>query len=253
MDWPMAAALFAGGLVAGMVNAVAGGSSFLTFPLLLASGLSPLVANTTNFVALAPANAVALIAYREELARVGHRLPIPLFISGVGGVMGSLLLIWSGEARFARLVPWLILTSTVLFALGTWIKAKLKARGGLDGKGWDRLALVFQFLLAVYGGYFGAGMGIVLLACLQLFGYDKLHEANAAKNAFITVFSIVGTGLFVATGLVAWSNAVLVVAGTLTGGYYGVRYARRLPEPALRYAILAWAVVLTAYAFWRYG
>ena len=253
IDGLTAAGLFLGGLLAGALNAVAGGSSFITFPLLLAAGLPPLLANTTNFVALSPANAVALAAYRVELGRVRHLLLGPLVISAVGGVLGSVLLIWSGEARFERLVPWLILASTLLFAFGTWIKAELKRRDRFIGAEWNRTSLFLMFLLAVYGGYFGAGMGIVLLACLSLFGYDDLHEANAVKNAFITIFSIIGATIFIASGLVVWPHALAVLAGTMVGGYVGIRYARRVPERTLRFGILAWAVVLTGYAFWRYG
>jgi uncharacterized membrane protein YfcA len=253
IDGLTAAGLFLGGLLAGALNAVAGGSSFVTFPLLLAAGLPPLIANTTNFVALTPANAVALIAYRAELGRLSHRLPGPLVISAVGGIIGSALLIWSGEARFERLVPWLILASTILFAFGTWIKGALRRRGRFVGADWNRTSLFLMFLLAVYGGYFGAGMGIVLLASLSLFGYDDLHEANAVKNAFITVFSLIGASVFVAGGLIAWPHALIVLAGTMAGGYGGIRYARRVPERRLRLGILAWAVVLTGYSFWRYG
>ena len=253
IDGLTAAGLFLGGLLAGALNAVAGGSSFVTFPLLLAAGLPPLIANTTNFVALTPANAVALIAYRAELGRLRHRLPGPLAISAVGGILGSILLIWSGEARFERLVPWLILASTVLFGFGTWIKGALKRRSRFVGAEWTRPSLFLLFLLAVYGGYFGAGMGIVLLACLSLFGYDDLHEANAVKNAFISVFSIIGAGLYIASGLIVWSHGLVVVAGTMLGGYAGIPYARRVPERVLRLGILAWAVVLTGYSFWRYG
>jgi uncharacterized protein len=253
IDALTAAGLILGGLLAGALNAVAGGSSFITFPLLLAAGLPPLLANTTNFVALSPANAVALVAYRTELARIRHLLPGPLVISAVGGLLGSVLLIWSGEARFERLVPWLILASTVLFAFGTWIKTELKRRSSFVGAEWSRTSSFLLFLLAIYGGYFGAGMGIVLLACLSLFGYDDLHEANAVKNAFTTVFSIIGVAIFIGSGLVVWSHALVVLAGTMVGGYVGVHYARQVPERALRIGILAWAVVLTGYTFWRYG
>lgn len=253
IDGLTAAGLFLGGLLAGALNAVAGGSSFVTFPLLLAAGVPPLLANTTNFVALTPANAVALIAYHAELGRVRHRLPVPLAISGVGGILGSILLIWSGEAHFERLVPWLILASTVLFGFGTWIKAELKRRDRLIGAEWTRTSSLLLFLLALYGGYFGAGMGIVLLACLSLFGYDDLHEANAVKNAFITVFSVIGAAIFIASGLIVWPHGLILVAGTIAGGYAGIRYARRVPERTLRFGILAWAIVLTGYSFWRYG
>ena len=253
IDGLTAAGLFLGGMLAGALNAVAGGSSFVTFPLLLAAGVPPLLANTTNFFALTPANIVALVAYRTELGRIRHRLPGPLAISAVGGILGSILLIWSGEARFESLVPWLILASTVLFAFGTWIKAELKRRHRFLGAEWSRTSSFLLFLLALYGGYFGAGMGIVLLACLSLFGYDDLHEANAVKNAFITVFSLIGAAIFIAGGLVVWPHALVLVAGTMIGGYLGIRYARQAPEPILRLGILAWAVVLTAYTFWRYG
>jgi uncharacterized protein len=174
-------------------------------------------------------------------------------ISAVGGILGSMLLIWSGEARFERLVPWLILASTVLFAFGTWIKGELKRRSRFIGAEWTRTSSVLLFVLAVYGGYFGAGMGIVLLACLSLFGYDDLHEANAVKNAFITIFSIIGA---------ASSSPAGSSCGRTAGGscrHHGGGLCRhplcppQVPERTLRLGILAWAVVLTGYAFWRYG
>jgi hypothetical protein len=245
--------LAAGGCIAGIVNAVAGGSSFLTFPLLLAAGLDPLTANITNFIALSPGNVMAMVAYRRELARVGRRLALPIVISASGGLIGSLLLLWSGEVRFARLVPWLILAATLLFALGTWLKGHLASIEGFDGASWRKLSWFLQFLLAVYGGYFGAGMGVVLLATLNLFGHDDLHEANAVKNTLISVFSLVGVVIFVSAGIVSWPHALAVMAGTVFGGFFAIRIARLLPHVVLRYAILVWAVALTAVSFARYG
>jgi len=249
MDLALMAALFAGGVLAGGVSAVAGGASFITFPLLLATGLTPFAAGITNYVALAPANAVALVGYREELRRVLHKLPVPLIVSAVGGVIGSTLLIWSGASIFADLVPWLMLAATALFALGSWIKAHLRTRAPLAGRGWEGVSLLCQFLLALYGGYFGAGMGFVLLACLNIFGYDDLHEANTVKNAFITVFSITGVAILLTSGEMSWQHGLPIAAGTLVGSYGAVRFVRRLPEAALRYAILAWAALLTVYYF----
>ena len=245
--------LAAGGFVAGIVNAVAGGSSFLTFPLLLAAGLNPLAANMTNFVALTPGNVMAMVAYRAELARVGRRLAVPIAISAIGGLIGAELLLWSGEARFTRLVPWLILVSTLLFALGTWLKQRLARIDGFDGASWKKISYLIQFVLAVYGGYFGAGMGVVLLATLNLLGHDDLHEANAVKNTLITVFSIVGVAVFISAGGISWPHALAVMAGTILGGFLAIRIARRLPQAVLRYGILAWATVLTVVTFMRYG
>src|SRR5205823_3136183 len=157
--------------------------------------------------------------YREELARVRHRLPIPLAISAAGGFIGSMLLLWSGAAVFARIVPWLFFAATALFALGTWIKARLRHRAPLAGLGWRGVSLFLQFLLALYGGYFGAAMGFVLLASLNIFDYDDLHEANTAKNAFISVFSIIGTAIFLTSGQMSWLYGLPVAIGTVLGGY----------------------------------
>lgn len=245
--------LAAGGFVAGVVNAVAGGSSFLTFPLLLATGLHPLTANMTNFVALTPGNVMAMVAYRRELARVGRGLLLPALLSATGGVIGAELLLWSGEVRFARLVPWLILAATLLFALGTWLKQRLSRIAGFDGASWKKLSYPLVFVLALYGGYFGAGMGVVLLAALNLFGYDDLHEANAVKNALITVFSLIGVVIFVSAGTISWPHALAVMAGTIAGGFLAIAVARRLSPRILRYAILVWAVGLTIIIFIRYG
>ncbi len=245
--------LAAGGFVAGIVNAVAGGSSFLTFPLLLAAGLHPLVANMTNFVALTPGNIMAMVAYRRELARVGRGLAIPVLLSAIGGFIGAELLLWSGEVRFARLVPWLILAATLLFALGTWLKQRLARIAGFDGASWKKLSHLLVFVLAVYGGYFGAGMGVVLLSTLNLFGHDDLHEANAVKNTLITVFSLVGVAIFISAGAISWPHAFAVMAGTIAGGFLAISAARRFSPTVLRYAILAWAVGLTVVTFIRYG
>jgi uncharacterized membrane protein YfcA len=249
MDIWMVLALIAGGTLAGAISAAAGGSSFITFPLLLAAGLPPFAAGITNYVALVPSNAVALLGYREELVRIRHRLPIPLAISAVGGSIGSMLLLWSGPTVFARIVPWLFFGATALFALGTWIKARLRRRARLSGRGWEGLSLSLQFLLALYGGYFGAAMGFVLLACLNIFDYDDLHEANTVKNAFITAFSLIGAAILLTSGQMSWFHGLPIAIGTLFGGYGAVRFIRILPESVLRYAVFAWAIVITGYYF----
>ena len=245
--------LFAGGFVAGGVTAIAGGASFLTFPILIAAGLPPMAANITNWVALTPGNFRALAAYRTELAEMRKGLRAHLAVSFAGGAVGGLLLLWTGEARFEKAVPWLILTATVFFALGEWIKLRINTLGSTDHRPSGRWMLLFEFALLTYGGYFGAGMGIVLLAALTLAGERSIHRANAQKNLMTVALSAAGLMLFLPSGHVVWSYALPLFAGAMLGGYSSVRFVKRIPERAVRNAVLVWAITLTAYSFWKYG
>lgn len=253
MELWLALALFAGGLVSGGLSAVAGGSTFLTFPLLLAGGLSPLVANVTNFMALTPANVVAIAAYREELRELKNEMLPHLLIAGAGGTLGALLLIWSGEARFERYVPWLMLTATILFASGTWLGKRLVRlrKGALSTN--PRWLYGVEFILMVYGGYFGAGLGIIVLASLAIAGQTSLHHANAQKNAMISLMSLVSLVIYIASGQIAWLMGLPLVAGVIIGGYASIRFVKRLPEMLVRRGVLVWAIGLTIYTFWKYG
>ena len=253
MDAPTLLMLFAGGLVAGGVTAVAGGSSFLTFPLLIAAGLPPLTANITNWIALMPGNFMALAAYRSELRAMRHEVRDHLVVSFAGGLLGGLLLLATGEARFEKAVPWLLLTATVFFALGEWIKTRLDALRKPGQKPSRRWLLLFEFLLMVYGGYFGAGLGIVLLAALAIAGQTSIHEANARKNLMVVALSAAGCIVLLPSGHVAWAYVLPLFAGASVGGYASVRFLRRIPAMAVRNAVLTWAVMLTIYAFWKYG
>ncbi len=245
--------LFAGGFVAGGVTAVAGGASFLTFPLLLAAGLPPLAANITNWIALMPGNFMAVAAYRSELYDMRAELRDHLWVSFAGGLVGGLLLLWTGEAAFARAVPWLMLTATLFYALGEWIKARLDALRNPTRRPSRRWLLAFEFLLMVYGGYFGAGVGIVLLAALAIAGQTSIHRANAQKNLMIVALSLAGILVFLPSGQVVWWYALPLFVGASAGGYATVRVVRRIPERMVRGLVLAWAVVLTCVTFWKYG
>ncbi len=253
MDFLTLLLLFAGGCVAGGVTAVAGGASFLTFPILIATGLPPLAANITNWVALTPGNFMALAAYRSELADMRKDMRAHLWVSFAGGAVGGLLLLWTGEARFQKAVPWLILTATVFFALGEWIKARLSALRNPSRKPSRRWLLVFEFALLVYGGYFGAGMGIVLLAALTIAGQQSIHHANAQKNLMTVALSAAGLIIFLPSGHVVWSHVLPLFLGAMLGGYSTVHFVKRIPERAVRNAVLVWAITLTAYSFWKYG
>jgi uncharacterized membrane protein YfcA len=253
MDWVIVAALFVGGFVSGGLSAVAGGSSFLTFPLLLASGLNPLVANVTNFMALTPSNFVALAAYRDELRDIREDMALHLAIAVTGGTIGSLLLVWGGEARFERFVPWLMLAATLLFAAGGWVRRHLDRLGRGNGGIRQRWLYVFEFLLMVYGGYFGAGIGIIALAALAVAGQTSLHHANAQKNAMIAAMSVIALAIYVWSGHIAWLAGLPMLVGVVIGGYSSIRFIKRIPEQHVRMGVLAWAVLLTIYTFWKYG
>lgn len=253
MEVATLALLFAGGLVSGAVTAIAGGGSFLTFPMLLAAGLPPMAANITNWVALMPGNFMALAAYRRELAEMRHDVRPHLLVAFFGGLSGSLLLLWAGEVRFEKAVPWLMLTATLFFAFGEWAKKRLHAWRKPDKPVPARAILLFEFLLMVYGGYFGAGLGIVLLAALAMAGEASIHRANAKKNLMVAALSIAGMIVFLPSGEVVWLYAAPILIASGLGGFGAVYLVRRVPQHVLRLAVLGWAVVLTGVMFWKYG
>jgi uncharacterized membrane protein YfcA len=245
--------LLAGGFVAGSVTAIAGGASFLTFPMLLAVGLPPLTASITNWIALMPGNFMALAAYRSELQSLRGTLRGPILVSLAGGLLGSLLLLWTGEARFAKAVPWLMLTATLFYALGEWLKKRLNTLREQAWRPSQRAMLAFQFAMMVYGGYFGAGVGIVLLAALAIAGEASIHRANAQKNLMIVALSAAGMVVFLPSGQVHWGYGLPIFIGASLGGYATVRVVKRIPEHVVRQAVLTWAIVLTAITFWKYA
>ena len=245
--------LIAGGLVSGAITAIAGGGSFLTFPMLLAAGLPPMAANITNWVALMPGNFMALAAYRSELLEMRHEVRPHLLVAFFGGLTGSLLLLWVGEVQFAKAVPWLMLTATLFFALGEWAKKWLHAWRKPNRPVPKRAILVFEFVLTVYGGFFGAGLGIVLLAALAMAGEASIHKANAKKNLMVAALSIAGLMVLLPSGKVVWGYAIPMLVASGIGGYSAIYLVRRVPQHVLRLTVLVWAVVLTAVMFWKYG
>jgi uncharacterized protein len=247
MDILTALLLFFAALFAGGLNAVAGGATFFTFPALMFVGLSPMAANATNFVALTPANVAALPAFRRELRKLGRELILPLLISGLGGLTGALILLALGGGFFARAVPYLMATATVLFAMApTLRKLMVRKRSGLASRGFG-MVLLFGF--SIYGGYFGAGLGQIMLAALILNGYTDFHAANAVKNAIISAISLVAVVVYGLTGAVAWSEAGIMMLGAALGGYLGGRMSLRVPQQGLRWAVIVFGVFLTVFYF----
>ncbi|WP_406645064.1 sulfite exporter TauE/SafE family protein [Aliisedimentitalea scapharcae] len=236
--------LFGAGCLAGALNAVAGGATFFTFPVLIASGLPPMVANATNFVALVPSNIAALPAFRDELRAVGRGLIPLLAVCGAGGVLGALLLLWMGAGVFADLVPWLMGTATALFAFAPWLRQQMVRFSLAQAAIWPLL-----FLFSVYGGYFGAGLGQIMLAALILCGYERFHTANALKNAVIGWISLLAVVIYGFGAAVAWPQALIMMAGATVGGYGGGALSHLVPQRGLRLAMIGFGVVLTTYYF----
>ena len=244
--------LFAGGLLAGFINVMAGGAGFMTFPLLLAAGMSEIEANASNFVAVLPANVVGTHVYRKELVKVRKHLGLRLFLAAAGGVIGSWILITTGQEAFRSVIPWLLLFATLSFGLGPWIKAKLERDFAFDGSRWMWLSFVLEFIVYVYGGYFGLGMGIIFFAIYSIFSQMTIHQANALRNITITLMTIISILIFAQAGVIRWVPSLIMMAGAMIGGYFTASIALRIPAIYVRNGILVWAICLTALAFWRY-
>ncbi|CUB07809.1 sulfite exporter TauE/SafE family protein [Tepidiphilus thermophilus] len=246
-DWIL---LALGGFGAGAMNAIAGGGTFLSFPALLAIGLPPVTANASNSVALWPASLASAWAYRRELARYRQHLPRLTLAAFVGGALGGGLLLVTSNALFARLVPWLLLTATLLFALAPrinrWLEARRRA-GPRQALGWG--GTLFQLLVSVYGGFFGAGMGIVMIAAIAMQGIEDLNEINALKNWLSAVIYSVAALTFTLGGAVSWPHTLVVLLAAAVGGYLAGYVARRLPAIWLRRFILLVGTALTLYYF----
>lgn len=247
--WQIALVGFAA-FCAGAMNSVAGGGTFFSFPALLAAGVPPVVANASNSVALWPASLSGAWAYRKELARYKRYLVPMGVVSFVGGIGGGLLLLATKDATFSRLIPWLLLFATALFAFSG--KLSVLLRGAKSGKpGNSPGALAGQAVVSVYGGFFGAGMGILMLASLAMAGHDDVHEINAIKNLLSAVIYSVTVLTFVLAGAVDWPyTAVMLVTATL-GGYWGASVARRIPALWLRRFIIAVGFMLTIFYFYK--
>ncbi len=244
--------LFAGGVLAGMINVLAGGAGFMTFPLLIATGLTEMQANAANFVALVPANIVGTLVYRRELQEMRKNLVLRFILAAVGGTLGSYLFVWLGAESFHTAIPWLLAFATLSFGFGPSVKKWLERNQDFDVSRWLWLSLLLEFLVYIYGGYFGLGMGIILLAIYSIFSHMTIHHGQALRNATIAIMTVIGIVIFSGAGLVPWSHAFVMMGGAIVGGFGMAKVARRLPQDIVRRVILAWSVLLTVYAFFHY-
>lgn len=248
-----------GGFAAGAANSVAGGGSFFSFPAMLAAGVPPVVANASNSVALWPGSLAAAWGYRTELAHLRPQLLGLSLAALVGGMAGGLLLLAAGDAQFAQLIPWLLAFATGLFAASPWIAAWLKGQrerrstakttAAPTAHSHSLAGWLAQCLVSVYGGFFGAGMGILMMANLSIAGHEDLHEVNALKNLLSSVVYSITVATFITAGAISWPHTLVMLVAASTGGYLGVRLARQLQGPWLRIIVIAVGVVLTLYYF----
>ena len=231
---------------AGVLNAIAGGGSFLTFPALVFAGVPPVAANATSAMAVSPGYLGSALGFGPEL----RSLPSPLLrrevtVAALGGLIGAGLLLVTPAKLFAGLVPWLLLLATALFALGP----RLARLAG--GQGQPRWRLPGLLGVSVYGGYFNGGLGILLMALYTLTGESRMNTANALKNLNSFVLSLLSVGAFAAAGAIVWSQALWMMLGATLGGWSGARLARRLPVQWVRTLVIVTGLVMSAVFFNR--
>ena len=239
--------LFAVATLAGTINAVAGGGAFLTFPALMLAGLPGIAANATSNAAVWLGTAASAVGYRTELHQtraVNRRLVIA---SSLGSLVGAVLVLITPETAFLRAVPFLLLAATVLFICGPYLNRRRGAqRDEMDLPGW---VMPVQFMLGIYGGYFGAGVGIATLAVLGQIGFTRIHQMNGIKTLLTSCMNGVACVPFAIAGAIVWHWAIVMCAGAVIGGYLGARVARRASPRLIRWIVIFIAVGMTTYFF----
>jgi hypothetical protein len=238
---------------AGAINAVAGGGTLLTFPTLLAFGTPPVTANATSTLALVIGTGGGVFGYREHTKPILPWLRRFLPVSLLGGLVGSILLTHTSDKIFGKLVPFLIFFATILFlaqgAFRRFAGARRETPGaGGPGQLWGPVA--FQFLVALYGGYFGAGIGILMLATLGFIGMNNIHEMNTLKTILGSLINLMAALWFIVAGLIDWPRAGVMTVGALAGYYLGSRYAQRIPQARVRQLITAIGFIISGVTFY---
>lgn len=245
--------LFVAGFLGGVVNAIAGGGSFITFPALLFVGVPPVSANATNTFASCSGYMSGAYAFRRELYAHRDELPRFVLLSLLGGIAGAWLLLQTPESLFREAIPWLLLFATVLFIFGGQINRALKrlasAHRHASSLG-NLLLLLFLLGVCTYGGFFNAGLGIVILSYLALAGHNDINSMNGIKLLVSSFVSLVAIALFIYDGIIAWYEGTIVLLGTLAGGYVAAHLARRLPQRRIREAVVVASVAITGYFFY---
>ena len=278
--------LFFAAFLAGTLNAVAGGGSFISFPALLFSGIAPIPANATNTAAVWPGTVASTVAYRNAFSAEARRLLPPLMITGVfGGLLGARILLLTPQTTFMRIVPWLLLGATLVFAFSGRLSARMHDRlrrrsaahaaatgapGAASASAEDAAAsllnssapvndhrprslfyigLLLALAISIYIGYFGAGVGILVLALLAFLGMDDIHAMNAVKSLLVTLVNAVALVTFIVARVIVWPQAVLMLVGASLGGYGGAYFAQKMNPQHIRYVVIVTGFAMSAYFF----
>lgn len=249
------ALLFTAGFFGGILNSIAGGGTFITFPALLFVGVPPIIANATNTFASCSGYLSGTYAFRHDLKAHKKELPKFILVSFVGGIIGAWLLLQTPQNVFQEIIPWLLLFATLLFIFGTALNEalrKLAARHKHASAVGAVLALVIFLGVCVYGGFFNAGLGIISLSYLALTGHTNINAMNGLKLLISSCVSLVAIVVFIANDYIAWNEGFVVLLGTLTGGYLAARISRQIPQSAVRGFVIVASIAVTLYFFYDF-
>ncbi len=247
MTWLEIIGLSAAGCTAGAINAIAGGGTLVTFPVLLMCGTPPVMANATSTVGLVIGTAGSIVSFRGHLKAIRHWLAWFIPVGVLGACIGSWLLTQTSDDQFSKLIPFLVLFATVLFFLQGFLR-----KSATESKSkalWFSIAL--QLPVAIYGAFFGAGIGILMLASFGFMGMTHIHEMNALKNLLGSLINVVAATWFIAAGMVNWPQALALTAGALIGYYFGAHYSQRIAPQRVRHVITAIGLIISIVMFWR--
>lgn len=259
--------LFFAAFIAGILNSVAGGGSFISFPALLHVGVAPIAANATNTAALWPGTVASTFAYRNAFTPDARRLVLPLFLVGiVGGVLGARVLLITPQSTFLHLIPWLLLAATLLFLFSGRMTAWIRSRAGRhpeSAPGIDSgdhkvprplmvVGLFLELIIAMYVGYFGAGAGILFLSLLALLGLDNIHAMNGMKTLLVSVVNGVAIVTFIVARVIVWPQALVMLVGAAAGGYGGAHFAQKMNPQHVRWIVIVVGFGMSIYFFIRY-
>ena len=243
--------LFLAGMLAGGINSIAGGGTLISFPSLVAFGEPEIISNATNTAALWPGSLSGALGYRKDTPIQRSLLLMLAIPSLIGGLMGAAILVFTAPALFNRVVPFLVLFATIMLASQDMISRKLGRSSGGEhvttaGRVWG---IVFQFFVAAYGGYFGAGIGILMLGSFSIMGLRDIHKMNAMKTPLAAIINVTAFVFFAYKGLVAWYLALLMMIGAIIGGYSGARLAKHVNPRPLHYIVVAIGLIVSIWFF----
>ncbi|RTZ17206.1 sulfite exporter TauE/SafE family protein [Vibrio aquaticus] len=249
MEWIL---LFGAGVLGGILNSIAGGGSFITFPALMFVGVPPVIANATNTFAACAGYISGTYGFRDDITNTGQRLAPTIVLSLIGGALGAYLLLTVSETQFLTAIPWLLLFATLLFLFGETLSSALSRISQSSSNG-SKLGLaaisIMLVVVSAYGGFFNAGLGVVVLSYLVLAGYRDINQMNGLKLLISSCVSIVAIIIFVIDGSIDWGRGVAVMLGTLSGGYVAARVSRQIEQKYVKGFVGFSSIVMTVYFF----